>query len=102
MPQGRLANYSLMEILTSDTFFGNLIEAAAISRGGYESSFGVYGDKRRYTITKPLREDRHQCPVGDGRDDWDGGIVYDRKGYGLYMREGKQRIAAVHFTVPIT
>ncbi len=62
MVVANLQNYTLMDILTSSQFYKNIITARNITRDfNRESSFCVWGDTRRYTMTVPLREKKRFC-----------------------------------------
>jgi|GEM_PF-4147239 len=88
------ANYNLMDIINSGEFFERLAGAAKISKTNFEASFCIYGDGKRYKITKVLKEERDRCLTGK---DYQDGFVFDKKGHGLWCPESKNKIVNVHF-----
>jgi hypothetical protein len=97
--------YNLKDVLLSDLFFSNILEAAKITNmHWHETSFAVNGDVHEYEVNDVLEEDVDKCQAGV--DEF--GIIYDVEGYGLYMPEQsllhmpepKFRILAIHFHPP--
>jgi hypothetical protein len=72
------------------------MKAAEISSNNIESSFMVYGDMQNYWVTRPLEEFHSSSVAGIDRH----GIVYSKKGFGLFVPENKGKILPVHFHPP--
>jgi hypothetical protein len=91
-------NYTLMDILKSDKFYQQLTRAANISREeSRESAFNVYGDLKRWVVTRASREYETFClPGGVGSDGW----VFQTKGEGMYKPEKENELVNVHFHTP--
>ncbi len=90
MAQDKIFRYDLMDIVRGEAFYNALRQAGELTQNMRESSFNVYGDQRRFTITIPLEE---------YTDDARGG-PYIVKGKGLYTPQGKNGIIVVHFHTP--
>lgn len=92
-----LQNYTLMDILVSNQFYNNIITARNITRhSNCESSFCVWGDTRRYTMTVPLKEKKRFCDAWEEKT----GGPYHPYGFGLYTPKGKSRLLDVHYHPP--
>ncbi len=97
MVLAHLQNYTLMDILTSNQFYENIITARNITRNSKgESSFCVWGDTRRYTLTVPLRERKRFCGTLEEKT---GGPRHPL-GFGLYTPKDKSRLLDVHYHPP--
>lgn len=101
--------YELMDILTSDKFINNTFKAADITISTYrEASFNVYGDFKKYRITKSIAEDfdrvlmdkSNEVPIVFEEDDDSGGFIYSKKGYGFWKPVDSMRIIGIHFHPP--
>jgi len=89
--------YILKDILLSDLFFSNILEAAKLmDMHWHETSFAVNGDVHEYEVNEVLEEDPGECKVGVDEH----GIIYDVEGSGLHMPEHKFRILDMHFHSP--
>ncbi|HLD72205.1 MAG TPA: hypothetical protein VJA23_01330 [Candidatus Nanoarchaeia archaeon] len=94
MTVSHLQNYTLMDILVSSQFYENIIAARDLTyNSGHESSFCVWGDARRYTLTIPREERTKSCMEGGKENCGD----YSTKGYGLYTPKNKSRLIDLHY-----
>ena len=87
----KITPFTLSDILKSDKFYEGIVEAGRLTEENVESSMGVYGDRRRFTITKPLKEYAESARSG---------TAYEVKGKGLYVPSNKSRIINLHFHPP--
>ncbi len=94
MVLAHLQNYTLMDILTSNQFYESIIAARNITRNSNcESSFCVWGDTRRYTLTIPLEGRKRFCDAWEEKT----GGPHHPCGFGLYTPKGKSRLLDVHY-----
>jgi hypothetical protein len=83
-----------MDILTSSQFYENIIATRDLTyNSNHESSFCVWGDARRYTLTIPREERKKSCV------EWkkESGDYHSPKGYGLYTPKNKSRLVDLHY-----
>ena len=88
-------NYDLGDIVNDPLFYQSLIRCGDLTKTDYESSMAVNGTEKKYTITKPLKEDRRRALSGGY-----GGLTFEKKGYGLYLPKNANRILTIHFHPP--
>ncbi len=94
MVVANVQNYTLMDILASSQFYENIITARNITRDfNRESSFCVWGDTRRYTMTVPLEERKRLCDTWEEKT----GGPHHPCGFGLYTPKDKSRLLDVHY-----
>ena len=94
MVVANLQNYTLMDILASSQFYEHIITARNITRASdCESSFCVWGDTRRYTLTVPLEEEKRSCNISEEK------IIglHHPRGFGLYTPKDKSRLIDLHY-----
>ncbi len=94
MVVSHLQNYTLMDILASNDYYDNIITARDLTyNSNHESSFCVWGDARKYTLTIPREEGKNSCVTWEKEND----NSHSPKGYGLYTPKNKSRLIDLHY-----
>lgn len=97
MVVANIQNYTLMDILASSQFYESIITARNITRdSNCESSFCVWGDARRYTMTVPLKGRKRFCYAWGKKAD----ELHHPRGFGLYTPKDKSCLLELHYHPP--